>query len=136
MIFRFRLDQLLLTGKEQRYLIDSPLGMQQIEGLYSPFIRFGLALTKTSDQEGFPLVLQELTYTKASSFLEKNIKLEPAVIQLSASSSGSLEPIWKPTIFKASRHWAYAFQWFGLAIVLIYLYVFFGYKQGKNKYER
>ena len=107
--------------------------MKQIEGLFSPFIRFGLALTKTSDQEGFPLVLQELTYSLVISLLEENIEIENLVIQLSAASKGSFEPVWGPSELKAARHWGYATQWLGLAFALIFLYLYFGFNKSLKK---
>ena len=114
--------------------IKAPGESLQIEGVYSPFVRFGLDLSNNPPGNKFPLIVQELTYEKVSNLLTKDIELEYSVIQLSAASQGSLEPIWKPSVFKASRHWAYAAQWLGLALALIYLFVYFGYKE-KNKYE-
>jgi len=48
---------------------------------------------------------------------------------LSAGSSGALEPIWKPVDLKPSRHYGYALQWFGLAIVLICSFFYYGFKK-------
>ena len=111
--------------------IKAPGESLQIEGVYSPFVRFGLDLSNNPPGNKFPLIVQELTYEKVSNLLTKDIELEYSVIQLSAASQGSLEPIWKPSVFKASKHWAYAAQWLGLALALIYLFVYFGYKEKK-----
>ena len=75
-------------------------GKVTIQGVLSPFKRFGL-----------------------------NLVINESVIQLSAGSAGAFEPIWKPVDLKPSRHFGYALQWFGLALVLICSYFYYGYKK-------
>ena len=48
------------------------------------------------------------------------VKLLPYVFELSALSQFSLEPIWKPTSLKSTRHFGYAIQWFALALVVLF----------------
>ena len=117
--------------KDQGYAVDL-FDCTPYLGTYE-FLEEPLPVVRANNLPGnkFPLIVQELTYEKVSSLLTKNIVLEHSVIQLSAASQGSLEPIWKPSVFKASKHWAYAAQWLGLALALIYLFVYFGYKQKK-----
>ena len=103
-----------------------------IEGILSPFKKYGLDLKNKQETKAFPIVVQELTHQKALQILENNTGLEKMVIQLSAASVGSFEPIWAPLEMQAQRHWGYAVQWFGLAIVLLYLYIYFGIKQAKK----
>ncbi len=62
-----------------------------------------------------------------------NETLHEAVIQLSAGSVGALEPVWSPTSFKPSRHYGYAVQWWGLALVLVTSFIYFGFKRGSNE---
>nr|MCS5547974.1 hypothetical protein [SAR86 cluster bacterium] len=88
-----------------------------------------LNLSKIEAENSFPMIVQELTHTSASKLLGKNLSIEEIVIQLSAASKGSFEPIWGPTELKAPRHWGYAAQWLGLAFVLVILYFYFGYKE-------
>ena len=111
----------------------APVGSQQIEGVVSPFNKYGLDLSKEKTPDSFPIVVQELTHPLASSLLGENINIEHLVIQLSAASRGAFEPIWGPTEIKASRHWGYAVQWLGLALALLGLYVYFGFKQSSKK---
>ena len=47
-------------------------------------------------------------------------KLLPYVFELSALSNLSLEPIWRPTSLKSTRHFGYAIQWFALALVVLF----------------
>ncbi len=109
----------------------SPLnGIITAQGILSPFNRFGLDLTSPSLNTSWPKYVQELDYETAKSDL--GLSLSNFVLQLSAGSVGSLEPIWKPTEVKPSRHYGYAVQWFGLAMVLLFSFIFFGFK-GKEK---
>jgi len=100
-----------------------------IEGIYSPFRRFGLNLSEEKQLTGWPKKVQELSYDQAVLDLGKEIK--EVVIQLSAGSPGAYEPIWLPAEFKPSRHYGYAVQWFGLALVLAGSYIYFGFKKEK-----
>ena len=110
--------------------ISSLNGVITAQGILSPFNRFGLDLTSPALNTSWPKYVQELDYETAKSDL--GLSLSNFVLQLSAGSVGSLEPIWKPTEVKPSRHYGYAVQWFGLAIVLLSSFIFFGFK-GKEK---
>ena len=98
-----------------------------IQGLLSPFTRFGLNLVDESYVDTWPKLVQQIDYEAAKKDLGANI--HNSVIQLSAGSSGALEPIWKPVDLKPSRHYGYALQWFGLAIVLICSFFYYGFKK-------
>ena len=98
-----------------------------IQGLLSPFTRFGLNLVDESYEDAWPKLVQQIDYEAAKKDLGANIN--NSVIQLSAGSSGALEPIWKPVDLKPSRHYGYALQWFGLAIVLICSFFYYGLKK-------
>ena len=100
-----------------------------IEGIYSPFRRFGLSLLNETQALGWPKIVQQLDYKGAVSDLGEGVK--DVVIQLSAGSPGAYEPIWLPAEFKPSRHYGYAVQWFGLALVLVGSYIYFGYRKEK-----
>ena len=78
-------------------------------------------------QKGWPKLVQQVDYEAAREDLGSDIN--NYVIQLSAASIGALEPIWKPVDLKPSRHYGYALQWFGLALVLICSYLYYGFKR-------
>ena len=101
-----------------------------IEGIYSPFRRFGLDLSEKELIVGWPKIVQELDFDTATSDLGTDLK--KVVIQLSASSKHALEPIWQPAEFNPSRHFGYAVQWFGLALVLMLSYIYFGFKKDED----
>ena len=107
----------------------------KIQGLYTPFKRFGLSLSKEMPSFGWPKLVQELSFQQALDDLSPEYNPQPAVIQLSAGSPGAFEPIWKPTIFKAARHYGYAVQWFGLALVLLISYIYFGTQKDNNEHN-
>ena len=117
------------TGDYSDHPFSAPEGNHFIEGIISPFDKYGLNLSKEEAKNSFPIVVQELTHSSASKLLGNNFSIEGIVIQLSAASKGSFEPIWGPTELKAPRHWGYAAQWLGLALVLVILYIYFGYKE-------
>ena len=117
------------TGNYSDHPFSAPEGNHFIEGIISPFDKYGLNLSKEEAKNSFPMVVQELTHSSASKLLGNNFSIEEVVIQLSAASKGSFEPIWGPTELKAPRHWGYAAQWLGLALVLVILYIYFGYKE-------
>jgi len=110
----------------QKILTNSKIS---IEGIYSPFRRFGLNLSDEKQPLGWPKIVQQLDYKETVSDLGEDIK--EVVIQLSAGSPGAYEPIWLPAEFKPARHYGYAVQWFGLALVLAGSYIYFGYRKEK-----
>jgi len=120
------------TDKEKIAEINLPKKVR-IQGLYTPFRRFGLSLSAEPFVNGWPKIVQELSFEQALRDLSPEYSPQPAVIQLSAGSPGAFEPIWKPTIFKASRHYGYAIQWFGLALVLLISYIYFGTERDRNE---
>ena len=93
----------------------------------SPFKRFGLNLINQKYLDGWPKLVQQVDYEATKSDL--GVAINNSVIQLSAASIGALEPIWKPVDLKPSRHYGYALQWFGLALVLICSYFYYGFKK-------
>ena len=117
------------TNNYSDHPFKAPEGRHLIEGIISPFNKYGLNLSKVETEKSFPVVVQELTHSSASKLLGNNLSIEKIVIQLSAASKGSFEPIWGPTELKAPRHWGYAAQWLGLALVLVILYFYYGYKE-------
>ncbi len=102
-------------------------GKVTIQGVLSPFKRFGLNLVDQIYLDGWPKLVQQVDYETAKNDIGNSIN--ESVIQLSAASAGAFEPIWKPVDLKPSRHFGYALQWFGLALVLICSYFYYGYKK-------
>lgn len=97
-----------------------------IQGVLSPFTRFGLSLYEEASQDGWPKYVQQLDLSSVQKDL--GIGIQNRVLQLSAGSLGAFEPIWRPVDLQPSRHYGYAAQWFGLALVLFCSYLYYGYK--------
>ena len=116
---------------KEGFSYDEKIGLKvkdaSIQGILSPFRRFGLNLVEENSQAGWPKLVQQVDYEAAREDLGSDIN--NYVIQLSAASIGALEPIWKPVDLKPSRHYGYALQWFGLALVLICSYLYYGFKR-------
>ena len=102
-------------------------GKVTIQGVLSPFKRFGLNLVDQIYLDGWPKLVQQVDYETTKNDIGNSIN--ESVIQLSAASAGAFEPIWKPVDLKPSMHFGYALQWFGLALVLICSYFYYGYKK-------
>jgi cytochrome oxidase assembly protein ShyY1 len=98
-----------------------------IQGVLSPFKRFGLNLVNQTYLDDWPKLVQQVDYETTKNDISDSIN--KSVIQLSAASIGAFEPIWKPVDLKPSRHFGYALQWFGLALVLICSYFYYGFKK-------
>lgn len=54
-------------------------------------------------------------------FLKKN-NFQPFILIVNSKSAYGFTPDWQPVVLPASRHYAYAFQWFILSITLIIAY--------------
>ena len=102
-------------------------GNVTIQGVLSPFKRFGLNLVDQIYLDGWPKLVQQVDYETTKNDIGNSIN--ESVIQLSAAAAGAFEPIWKPVDLKPSRHFGYALQWFGLALVLICSYFYYGFKK-------
>ena len=107
--------------------IKSSKGTVSIQGILSPFKRFGLNLINQKYLDGWPKLVQQVDYEATR--IDLGADINNSVVQLSAASIGALEPIWKPVDLKPSRHYGYALQWFGLALVLICSYFYYGFKK-------
>lgn len=66
---------------------------------------------------GWPKKIQTIN----PEFLKKN-NFQPFIIVINNQSVYSFTPYWQPIVLPASRHYAYAFQWFSLSITLIIVY--------------
>lgn len=74
-------------------------------------------LTKqSSKQSALPKVINYLDIPALSTILGS--ALQPAVVALDAQSRGAFVRIWQPYTMHATRHYAYAAQWWGLAVTL------------------
>lgn len=70
-----------------------------------------------TNEKGWPKRIQSIN----PEFLEKN-NFKSYIFIINTQSPYSFTPIWHPISLQPSRHYAYAFQWFGLSITLLIAY--------------
>lgn len=69
---------------------------------------------KSVNEKGWPKKIQSIH----PDFLKKN-NFQPFLLVVHTQQTYSFIPLWKPITLYAERHYAYAFQWFGLSITLL-----------------
>ena len=92
---------------------------------YLPDPGFTLGPTYTST-DSWPIVIQYFDQDALSQAL--GVDLEPGIVVLDSNLNRGLTRIWSPFIIDSSRHYGYALQWWGLALVLI----IFGFIWNRN----
>ena len=111
--------------------INTPLESLSLVGTLRPVSK-GLTLSNETSQklgENFYL-LQTLALPEIEKLIDQD--LNSNLLELSELSPASFTSIWQPINLSSYRHFGYAFQWFGLAIVILVgvsLYVL----RGRNK---
>jgi surfeit locus 1 family protein len=70
-----------------------------------------------ANENGWPKRIQSIN----PEFLKKN-NFKSFIFIINTPSAYSFTPIWQPISLQASRHYAYAFQWFALSITLFIAY--------------
>ena len=78
--------------------------------------------------KAWPLVVQSVDYDAMSRHL--SVSLLPGIVNLDNSEPNGYVRDWLPFVgISPQKHRAYAVQWFSMALVLIILYVFFGFSR-------
>ena len=79
----------------------------------------GLTLSSntTLELENAFFLIQALDLSEIKSIIGRDLKA--SVLELSDLSPASFTSIWKPINLSSYRHFGYAFQWFGLSIVIL-----------------
>ena len=105
----------LLLGKIQ--FLKKPQKVLKIDGMIRPFSK-DFVLEDQAKQIANNFIIQGLDKELMEDL--SGYKFLPYVFELSALSNLSLEPIWRPTSLKSTRHFGYAIQWFALALVVLF----------------
>lgn len=88
--------------------------------LYMPKIGYTIGESIQQDQLNTPLWPKNSLYMDLPAFSSAlQQPLYPAILVLDENHKDSLTRIWKPVVIAPERHYAYALQWYGLAIVFI-----------------
>ncbi|WJG09341.1 SURF1 family protein [Aliiglaciecola sp. LCG003] len=72
-------------------------------------------------QDKWPIVLQSIDLPFMSKFLDE--RLLPVIMQLDPQHHLGFSRNWKPVVMSPQKHYAYAMQWFGLAIACMVIYL-------------
>ena len=89
----------------------------KIEGIvYQPEKGFTLG-ESILDRSSWP---QKFQYFDVNALSESyGVPVAQKVMVLDSAHPAALTPIWSPTVVTASRHYGYAVQWWGLAVVML-----------------
>ena len=115
------------TQRDSLPELSLPQTKLKLDGMIRPFSK-DFVLEEQAKQIADNFIIQGLDKDLMENLSGE--KFLPYVFELSALSSLSLEPIWRPTSLKSTRHFGYAIQWFALALVVLFGgYYLFGKKQ-------
>lgn len=87
--------------------------------LYAAQKGFTIGTALTPDDTSWPRETLYLDLTALETALEA--PLSSLVLVLAADNANSFTRIWQPVVVSPMRHYAYAAQWFGLMLALLYL---------------
>ena len=131
-VFRLMSGQLLLVNrgwvsKKPSLALRSVINNTPTGILYRPIKGYSIGESLETNT-GWPKVSLYMDLPAFSQALGK--PLLPLVLVLEANQPDSFTRIWQPVVVTPARHYAYALQWFGLAIVLL-VFGFIWRKQGR-----
>ncbi|RDV24841.1 SURF1 family protein [Alteromonas aestuariivivens] len=112
-------------SRQQLPVVSIDPGEQMYHGVVSVPQRNPLVSETAQSTDPFPLLIQQLDLPKLEVLLET--ELVPVVIQLSAQKDSAFVRNWQPVVMPPEKHFAYAVQWFVLAMAaaIVALLVFF-----------
>jgi cytochrome oxidase assembly protein ShyY1 len=101
-------------SREQLPNIDLPRQELRLYGMLSQPTKNPFVSESASEFVEGAMRIQEIDTEQLSMILEE--ELLPFVMQLSPEHDIGYERNWKPVVMSPQKHWAYAIQWFGLAL--------------------
>ena len=112
-----------LEDRSKFPLINTTKNVLKIQGVLRPESQDFVLKNEEMNNRNNPILLQTINLSELSNFLGK--PLSPYILELSELSESAFVKTWQPINLSSFRHFGYAVQWFGLAVVLIVGYVFF-----------
>ena len=119
-----------LEDRSNLPMIRSSKNILKIQGVLRPESKDFVLENEKMNKKNNPILVQTVNLSELSNFLGK--PLSPYILELSELSESAFVKTWQPINLSSFRHFGYAVQWFGLAIVLIVGYVFF-LRKGETK---
>ena len=112
-----------LEDRSKLPLKNTTKNVLKIQGVLRPESQDFVLENEEMNNINNPILLQTVNLSELSNFLGK--PLSPYILELSELSESAFVKTWQPINLSSFRHFGYAVQWFGLAVVLIVGYVFF-----------
>ena len=129
----------LPQGEYRAQLPDVPLISGPVELSGSVYVAVGEQLVLGTDvaTAGWPKVIQ--TLDTSSLFMlagyKPELRLFPYSVRINENSPGALTRYWPVISTTPEKHRAYAVQWFAMAVVLLGLYLYTGFRPESGKRE-
>ena len=101
--------------------VHTPAGLVLVQGVVEPALSRTFALSTEQAGEGSSPIRQNLQL--ASFRKETGLPMSSLVVVQSGSPSEGLQRQWPAADAGVQRHYGYAFQWFALAALAVFLYV-------------
>lgn len=119
------------TGDRQRLPeVELPAGERRWIGQSRP-LSDSIVLGETPLADQWPQVVQRI---QPQAMAERMRLPEPkGLLQLEAGQAGVGPVIWTPTVMSPERHQGYAVQWFAMAIVLLMMYGYAGWRRSDRR---
>ena len=112
-----------LEDRSKLPTINTTKNVLKVQGVLRPESQDFVLENEEMNNRNNPILLQTVNLSELSNFLGK--PLSPYILELSELSESAFVKTWQPINLSSFRHFGYAVQWFGLAVVLIVGYVFF-----------
>ena len=112
-----------LEDRSKLPTINTTKNVLKLQGVLRPESQDFVLENEEMNNKNNPILLQTVNLSELSNFLGK--PLSPYILELSELSESAYVKTWQPINLSSFRHFGYAVQWFGLAVVLIVGYVFF-----------
>ena len=112
-----------LEDRSKLPTVNTTKNVLKLQGVLRPESQDFVLENEEMNNKNNPILLQTVNLSELSNFLGK--PLSPYILELSELSESAFVKTWQPINLSSFRHFGYAVQWFGLAVVLIVGYVFF-----------
>lgn len=106
-----------------------------ITGKLSPLPQPGLLLEGEMSGNDWPKVTQFASTATLAEYLPTELSVARPAVLLAADEPGGFERDWQPPGLQPERHFAYAFQWFALALTLFIIFFVVAFR-GSNEETR
>ena len=113
-------------------VLNAPEDLQEIEGVATlPPSKFYTLDKDDPASEKWPTVWQNLDFELYKK--KSRLQLQPIIVQMSKNSIGSYVYDWSRPDLRVNTNLGYAFQWYGMAVLLVIFFIGVNVKKVKNE---